>query len=260
MGALIDAIIDAINTNNTLGRQNLRDKGVVVAENATTYEIMSAIADVSGGGSASTEQSISDFWNIYQDGGNRVDYSTAFGGVGWNNETFKPKHNMQPTNAYMMFRNSGIVGDLVDILEELGVEIDFSATTNPGYIFNAAKGITRVGKIDVTSSTNSTKADSIFTNCTNLKRIEEFVVNSSTTFGASCFKGCPALEYIGFSGAISNSLSIPNSPLLTVGCVDGIIAHLATVSTKQTLTLDASVSVSEAQKTAISGKNWQLVQ
>lgn len=43
-------LTDAINTNNALGRQNLSDKGVVVAETATTYEIMSAIAEVSGGG------------------------------------------------------------------------------------------------------------------------------------------------------------------------------------------------------------------
>lgn len=43
-------LTDAINVNNALGGQNLSDKGVVVAENATTYEIMNAIAEVSGGG------------------------------------------------------------------------------------------------------------------------------------------------------------------------------------------------------------------
>lgn len=39
-----------IENANALGRQNLSDKGVVVAETATTYEIMNAIAEVSGGG------------------------------------------------------------------------------------------------------------------------------------------------------------------------------------------------------------------
>ena len=35
---------------NTLGRTNLTDKGVEIAETATTYEIMSKIAEISGGG------------------------------------------------------------------------------------------------------------------------------------------------------------------------------------------------------------------
>jgi YHS domain-containing protein len=43
-------LTDRINTINGLGRSNLAEKGVVVAENATTYEIMGKIAEVSGGG------------------------------------------------------------------------------------------------------------------------------------------------------------------------------------------------------------------
>ena len=48
------ALIDAINTNNTLGRQNLSDKGVELPETATTYDIMSAIAEIEGGGTEYT--------------------------------------------------------------------------------------------------------------------------------------------------------------------------------------------------------------
>lgn len=51
-------LTDAINTVNVLGRQNLSDKGVIVAENATTYEIMSAIADVSGSGGVVEKESV----------------------------------------------------------------------------------------------------------------------------------------------------------------------------------------------------------
>lgn len=39
-----------IENANALGRQNLTDKGVEVEETATTYDIMSKIAEVSGGG------------------------------------------------------------------------------------------------------------------------------------------------------------------------------------------------------------------
>lgn len=53
------ALTDKINTANALGRTNLAEKGVVVANNATTYEIMGKIADIpSGGGTEEIEQLI----------------------------------------------------------------------------------------------------------------------------------------------------------------------------------------------------------
>ena len=48
MATLSEKIIEV----NALGRQNLTEKGVDVPEDATTYEIMQSIAEVSGGGSA----------------------------------------------------------------------------------------------------------------------------------------------------------------------------------------------------------------
>lgn len=44
------SLVEKINNANALGRGNLAEKGVIVDETATTYEIMSKIADVSGGG------------------------------------------------------------------------------------------------------------------------------------------------------------------------------------------------------------------
>ena len=46
MGTLTDRISSA----NALGRQNLSDKGVNVPDDATTYDIMQSIAEISGGG------------------------------------------------------------------------------------------------------------------------------------------------------------------------------------------------------------------
>lgn len=200
------------------------------------------------------------FWDKYQNKGNREDYSTAFGGVGWNNQTFKPKYDIQTTNAYMMFRNTAIEGDLVEILENLDVKIDFSKATNTAYAFNGAKKITRIGVFDLTGSTTTTKGDNTFMNCTSLIRIEKIVVNDTTNFSANFLRGCSALEYVGFEGAIANSLAITDSPSLSVECVQGIIDHLATVTTAQTLTLHADVVLSDEQKTQISNKGWTLVQ
>lgn len=199
------------------------------------------------------------FWENYQDKGNRVDYASAFGGVGWNNETFKPRYDIKPTNSYMIFNGSKINGDLVEILAELGVTLDTSKATTTGYMFQASL-FTRIGTVDVTSSTNSTQTDSMCRNCANLVRFEKLVINENTKFSANTFNGCTALEYIGFEGAIANSLSLASSPLLNADCVQGIIDHLATVTTAQTLTLHSGVAVSDEQKTAIQGKGWTLVQ
>jgi hypothetical protein len=211
-------------------------------------------------GKAQSRSDMVDFWDAYQDNGNRVDYSTAFGGVGWNNDTFKPRYDMQPTNAYMMFRSTGITGDLVEMLGNLGITLDFSKATNTAYIFNNAAGITRIGVVDLRSSINSIKGDSTFLSCTSLVRIEKIVVDETVSFNTNFIRGCTALEYVGFEGVIANSLAIKESPLLNTDCINGIIDHLATVTTAQTLTFHASVSLSDAQKTAIQNKGWTLVQ
>ena len=221
-----------------------------------------AILDLSGDGGANV------FWNAYQDNGNRVDYLTAFAGVGWNEDVFKPRYDIKPTNAYMLFSASKINGDLVEILAKQGVVLDTSKATNTQYLFSNSL-FTRIGVVDVTSSTNSTQTDAMCRSCTNLTRFEKLVVNEKTKFATNTFNGCSALEYVGFAGVgetdtpmpvISNSLYLQHSPLLNAECVQGIIAHLATVATAQTLTLHPSVVVSDAQKSEISSKGWTLVQ
>lgn len=52
--ATIQEVKQQIENANALGRQNLTDKGVDVSADATTYEIMQSIADVSGGGTSYT--------------------------------------------------------------------------------------------------------------------------------------------------------------------------------------------------------------
>ena len=212
------------------------------------------------GGVVEGDRLMQEFWDVYQDKGNRTDYATAFGGAGWNNETFKPKYDIKPTNAYMMFRGCGFVGDLQAYLESLGVVLDFARATNTQYIFNASQRLTRVGRVDVTASTNSIQADSIFNQCRSLERVECFVVNANTKFNTGSFYNCDNLKYVGFEGNISNSLSFQHSSLLTNECVQGIIDHLATITTVQTLTLHPSVVVHEEQKATILSKGWTLVQ
>lgn len=199
------------------------------------------------------------FHDDYQQGGIRTDYSCAYAGTGWTKDTFKPKHNIQPTNAYMMFRGSAITGDLVEILDELDIILDFSKTTNTQYMF-AASSFSRIGVIDIRGSTNSIRADSLVNNCPNIEIIDKIIIDDTkTVFNNSSFLRCPNLKYIGFEGLIIDSLNFSNSPLLTDECVQGIIDHLATVATKQTLTFHADVynKLTADQKTTIESKNFE---
>ena len=93
------------------------------------------------------------FWDAYQQNGERADYHTGFAGKGWNEHTFKPKYDIKPTNAYMMFyqipENANI--DLVKTAEEQGIEFDFSNCTNFTY-FAYSPGVVRLGTIDTRSA------------------------------------------------------------------------------------------------------------
>ena len=57
------------------------------------------------------------FWDAYQSYGEPKPYTNAFGSM-WTAELFKPKYDIRPTNAYMMFHNnigtSIIIDDFVD--------------------------------------------------------------------------------------------------------------------------------------------------
>lgn len=97
-------------------------------------------------------------WEYYQRGGERTDYLSAFAGMQWDAENFKPLYDMQPTYADMMFFwfNMPLHPypdeipdpiDLVDRLEKAGVTLDFSKCTNFWRAFSYAY-ISHVGTID----------------------------------------------------------------------------------------------------------------
>lgn len=69
------------------------------------------------------------FWDAYQDYGNRTSYDRAFAGIGWTDETFKPKYKINIVNsAYMTFANAMIS----EITREI---VDFSNCSSYNYTF-----------------------------------------------------------------------------------------------------------------------------
>ncbi len=150
------------------------------------------------------------FWDSYQQNGNRAEYSEAFSGHGWRQNTFLPKHRIQPLYAYRMFCSHNAGGTAYDLeahLQELGVTLDFSKCTGFQYGFSTAN-LTRVGVIDCSSATAITN---LFTD-TQVQTVDCLVV-PDTLLLTNVFTNAFYLSHIIFEGTIGKTLHIQDCPL-----------------------------------------------
>lgn len=209
-------------------------------------------------GKAAQEQA---FWDAYQDNGQRKAYSTAFAGEGWSNETFKPRHDMAPTQTYMMFRQSKLSGDLVTLLQGLGITLDFSESTVLDSAFYYCAGLTRLGVINGTSANNFQLT---FAYMLKLVTIDKLVLRPAgdQTF-SNTFTSCRALQNITIEGVIGNNISFSDSKLLTHDSIISIISCLQDLTgtgNTRTLTLGATnlAKLTDAEKAVATEKGWTL--
>ena len=177
----------------------------------------------------------SEFWDIYQNNGNRKNYQFAFAGQGWTNENFKPNKDIIVTDsAYGMFWVSGIEGDLVEILKSLNITLDFSKAIQYQYVFNGSK-FTRLGVINMTGSAALTYT---FSSCTVLETIDKLILNAKgTNTFTSTFDGCTNLKNITIEGVIGNDIRFTQCTKLTKESLTSIIEHLSGSTSGKTLTL-----------------------
>jgi len=173
------------------------------------------------------------FWDNYQQNGNRTNYENAFAGYGWNAETFKPKYDIKPTSAYMLFRycNLGSNFDLVEYLDNLGLTLDFSICTNVQYAFYGAN-IKRIGVIDFRNAEGSfaTRAlDSAYLETVDLLKVGE----KNTTL--DWFATARRLQNLTIEGVIVANLNVKACPL-THNSLMSIINALKDFSTLTTVT------------------------
>lgn len=199
------------------------------------------------------------FWDKYQQNGNRLDYSYAFAGHGWTDETFKPKYNIKPRSISYMFSVTQIT-DLCKLLDECGVVIDLSDTVAISYFVNGSSSLQTIPTLDVSKTADLSY---LISNNSALRSIEKLILADGTQrFSAYSFNGNPALEEIRFEGVIGSSLAIKDSPLLSSDSVQSIIDCLKdlTGATAQTLTLHSDVigRMTTEQTQEIRNKNWTL--
>lgn len=162
------------------------------------------------------------FWDAYQSG----TYQNQFSGKMWKNSTFKPKYDIKPTStAYMLFYYSGIKGDLVSILDELGITLDTSECKNFQYTFGYSE-FTRIGVIDMRNATNSNTAMLSAFQGAKVETIDKLIFRDDGTqvFSNGAFQNCAKLTNLTIEGTIGqDGFNMQWSPLLSRASIDSIL-------------------------------------
>lgn len=183
------------------------------------------------------------FWDGIQNCGTRTVYARAFAYTTLNDETFKPKYDMKPTDAYyMFFMNIGITD-----LKNLDVTLDFSQAEDIRFAFygmsklEEGKGIRRIGVVDARAETHGVYAfDGMFNWDVFLEEIEKIILKSDGSQGFnSTFNACYALREIRFEGVIGQNINFVDCPLSRES-IENIVGALSPSASGKTLTLNAS--------------------
>lgn len=201
------------------------------------------------------------FWDTCQDNGNRTNYDGAFMGIGWTEETFKPKYDIKPQIIGHTFRDCKLKCDLVELLEKQGVVLDFSNCSLFYYTFYNAD----VERIGVVGGTKVTGYQSAFTSCT-AKVIDKIIINPNAKFINNTNFQMPNLEEIRFEGEIGqNGLSFQWSNNLSIESLRSIIDCLAdksadTSGTQWVVTVGSTnyAKLTEEDLQAIEQKGWNF--
>lgn len=235
------AINDAIRSKTgKTGKLNLDQMAESIPE---VYDKGFKAGEQSGGGGSYYDL----FWDEYQVEGNRKLYQYAFSGAGWNENTFRPKYDFTVSYGEYMFYKSTYKADLAQVLEDLGVSLNWSSCSGYNYMFQES-AFTRIPKILDRVTAN---AVGLFNKCSNLVTVDEIELEKdieAEQHYKSAFASCTALENIRFTGKgkLGATISFQDSPL-TAESIVSIVEHLSDNATGQTASFKQS---------AIDGAAW----
>lgn len=210
-----------------------------------------------------------EFWDNYQLNGSRTNYESAFFGVGWNQDTFKPKHPIVVgTGANVAYNMFGLFDDtnksVSQVLDYRTIKdkIDLSQAVQTRRTFYGAF----MNYIEVDLS-NSTSLVECFDGGWRGSRTTDLTltVSEKCTSFASAFTYCNYLQNLFFTdgSVIAVNIAFAQSPNLTheslMSIINALKDYSGTTST-YTLTLhaDAKARLSDAEKAIITQKGWTL--
>ena len=232
--------------------------GVRPREMATCIEKAWVSAFLSG-----QKDSYDAFWDKFQEEGRRKNYSVGFGGLGWNDETLRPKYPIRGNQVAYMFYSSG-VRDFRKLVNDGQFVIDWSVPnlTSMGSMFSQSYSLISCPAIgnDLIKSCSS-----IFHKCGNLIEVDYIHVKSSPmpcSFNAA-FNFCEKLKKIKFSpNFYPQKLDLSFSPLLTHESIVGILEALCYLPGESERIKFGSINLSkltDAERAIATKKGWTLV-
>ncbi len=152
-----------------------------------------------------------EFWDSYMYNANNC--IMRFACMGWCANNFYPKHDMRPSNANQMFMNfsygRGPSLDLVERLEECGVELDFSNCV----VFNAMLSYANINHIGVVDCSGSESAVGVFGQAQELITVDKWIVHKGITDYRNAFQNAKNLRNITVEGVIAANIDMSESPL-----------------------------------------------
>ena len=213
---------------------NLNTKGVSASDTETLNTLVPKVLQISGGDSGSYDEGYTDgkqaqydeFWNAYQQNGNRTNYNNAFFSYGWTSETYKPKYPITVKYGNGIFQQSQITDTIQTITFQSGAT-----------------------------------GSNVFLSCTSLVTIQPITVTSDIAF-IGWFSNCGKLTNITFTqdSQIGNNIDFSASPLLSKESIINIISVLINTTTKKTLSLGAEnlAKLTDEEKAVATEKGWTL--
>lgn len=181
------------------------------------------------------------FWDVIQIKGQRTDYSSVFMADTFTDESFKPKHKLNVTNARQMFSGNLTITDLS------AVDMDFSNCTDFMFAFRSMEKLVKFGDISVVSAMESVdeKGKTIaavyrpFMTCSALVEVGTVTVAEEITFD-NMFVKCNALEKVTFAGCIGQDFVMGHSPLNRAS-IESLVKCLSKDAEGKSLTLKSGI-------------------
>ena len=197
-----------------------------------------------------------EFWDNFQNYGNRADYAYGFVGWGFNFGNFYPKYDIKPVRDarrlfYAWENPSSQNGSLKQRLEECGVVLDTSQTTYFEEMFAWGKW-TELPTVDM--SNNTAGASSAFAYCSSLHTIEKIIVSENSILANNMFTNARALENVAFEGVINGNISFSQSSILSKASIESVISHLSDTASGKTATFSQT-----AVNTAFTTDEWNAL-
>lgn len=205
----------------------------------------------------------SEFWDEFQDNGNRTNYQHAFARDGWSDRIFKPKYNITALNPMQMFWYNTRITNLKQLLIDTGVTLSTTGATTLLQMFQSSS-ITHIPIIDARTASN---INYTFGSGCKAVEIEKLIVSETTPFTSTTFNNASYLETLIIEGTIGvNGFNVQWSTKLSHESLMSIINALKDYSedasgTTWTVTLgpDNIAKLTSDELKIAENKGWVVV-